>query len=223
MSLPGWTRPALSFAGIVAIGAAILWAPIAGAAARQTAAPPTNPSSAASSETPATISIEETLRGPLAQLSAALDQVQIDHWKLSRQGKDLFGNDAKSIQRDLQTTLPGLFEAARQSPSALGPKWAAMHNVNALYDVLVRVVTAAELSGGKKDAAILSNASAQLETARNSVANQLLQASSAQDREMAALASKTKAEKRKQSTIIVNNQASHRKSTKKKSAHRATH
>lgn len=222
MSLPGSTRPALSFAGMVALGAAMLWAPIAGAAARQAAAA-TNPTPAAASETPAAISIEETLRGPLGQVSAALDQVRIDHWKLSRQGKALFGNDAKSIQRDLQTTLPGLFQAARQSPGALGPKWAAMHNVNALYDVLVRVVTAAELSGGKKDAAILSNATAQLETARNRAANQLLQASSAQDREMAALVSQAKAKKRKDSTIIVNNQASHHRKATKKSTRHATH
>src|SRR6185312_15898717 len=98
------------------------------------------------------------LHPALEEVSSALRQIQIDHWKISRDWKGQFSNDANSIQQDLNGTLPGLFQEAQQSPTTLESQFVVMHNVDALYNVLVRLTTAADLCGGKADSAVLNNA-----------------------------------------------------------------
>lgn len=172
---------------------------------------------------PATPSLAESLRPALDQVSSALNQVQIDHWKLSREWKAQLRGDADSIQQDLSSRLPALLQASQQAPAALGPRLGVLHNVNALYDVLLRVTTAGNLAAGKNDAAILENARQQLESARKSAAAQLLQMASEQDRQIAIIQSAQAADLPANShpkTIVVDNSDSHRSRHRKSSAHR---
>jgi hypothetical protein len=171
--------------------------------------------------------INESLRPALAQAGSALSQVRIDHWKLSRESKEQLRGDADSIQRDLTTQLPGLFQAAQQSPTALEPQLNIMHNVDALYDVLVRIATTANLAGGKADIDILDNAVLRLESARKAAASQVLQAASLQDQEIVKLRTSLQATQDSETTagghthtIIVNDRISHRTGHSRTTTHR---
>jgi hypothetical protein len=74
--------------------------------------------------------------------------------------------------------------AAERTPNALEPQLAVMQNVNALYDVLIRITAVGDVAGGSGDAAALDSAVHQLEQARKSASAQLLQAAMQRDREL---------------------------------------
>jgi hypothetical protein len=193
----------------------LLQSPVAAAVAPQATSPVTQ-TPVQGSAVQAVPVFDESLRPALAQVGAALNQVQIDHWKLSREWKEQLRGDANSIQQDLTAQLPGLFQTVQQSPAALEPQFSVMHNVDALYDVLVRIATAANLSGGKTDAAILGNALLRLESARKTVASQLLQAASSQDRQLVRLQAQMRTAESTEAlanghtkTIVVNNRVTH--------------
>lgn len=162
--------------------------------------------------------ISESLRPALQQAGSAVGQIDVDRWKLSREWKRQLQGDAGSIQQDLSSQVPGLLQAAQASPTALGPQLSLMHNVDALYDVLVRVSTAANIAGEKNDAALLSAALQNLESARKAAADQLVSAASRQDGELAKLHAQINAAERTDSamgehpkTIVVNNDLTHGK------------
>ncbi len=175
---------------------------------------------------PAAPAMNESLRPALDQVGLALGQVQIDRWKLSRESKAQLHGDASSIQQDLTSQLPGLFQAAQQSPAALAPQLNLMHNVDALYDVLVRISTAASLAEGKSDAATLDNAVQRLEAARKTADNQLLQAASLRDREIVDLQARMNASQTESpanvhaKTIVVDNRVTSRTRRRKSAQHR---
>lgn len=130
--------------------------------------------------------LSENLVPALHQVQQAVGQIHLDHWKLSRQWKRQFQEDSNSIQNDLSSQLPGLLQTAQAAPQTLEPQLSVMHNVDALYDVLVRLGTAANLSGGKEDAALLADAMQQLEAARKASADQILNAATTQDQQVTA-------------------------------------
>jgi hypothetical protein len=92
------------------------------------------------------------------------------------------------MQRDLTTTLPGLFTQAEASgPAVLSPSFAVFRNLDALYDVLLRVTETAALAGSEADAANLEDARAGLEDGRGKLGAWLLQSIGAQDAQIARL------------------------------------
>ncbi len=195
----------------------LFWMRIPTALALQAAPPASSQTTPQANPTPPAPDLNGSLRSALAQTGAAVNQVQIDRWKVSREWKGQLHSDANSIQQDLTTQLPGLFLAVQQSPAALQPQLSLMHNVDALYDVLVRITTAAGLAGGKTDAAILDNAVQQLESARKAAAGQLLQAASQQDRKITELQTRVQNTPESESpvnnhpkTIVVENRVTHR-------------
>ena len=92
------------------------------------------------------------------------------------------------MQRDLTTTLPGLMSQAEASaPAALSPSFAVFRNLDALYDVLLRVSETAALAGSESDAGSLEDARAGLEDGRGKLGAWLLQSIGAQDAQIARL------------------------------------
>lgn len=166
-----------------------------------------------------------TLGPSLRQVHAALGQIQIGHWKVSRQWKAQLQNDADSIQQDLAAQLPVLLQKADVSPMDLQPQLTAMRNVDALYDVLVRVSTTANLSAGRDDASALANALQQLEGARKAASDNLLKAAAQQDQEVVRLrttAQTTRAGNRESEhpkRIVVDNDAHYRARHHRKISH----
>jgi hypothetical protein len=74
---------------------------------------------------------------------------------------------------------------AEANPAALSPAFAVFRNLDALYDVLLRVTETAALAGSGSDAGSLEDARATLEDGRAKLGAWLLQSISAQDAQIA--------------------------------------
>ncbi len=166
--------------------------------------------------------ISESLRPALEQVGHSVGQIQIDHWKVSKDWKQQLQSDADSISGDLSHQLPGLLQQAQATPT-LDAQLRLMQNVNALYDVLVRLTLAADLTEKKSDAALLDNALQQLEAARKAATMQLVAAAAQQDRQLTELRARVEAMQASQAisthgkTIVVQNELRH------ETVHHSTH
>jgi hypothetical protein len=153
-------------------------------AAAQAAAPGTAPAPAPAQGSFAMAS----LRPALANVQAAIGSVNVARWKASAATRTAVQQDIGSMQRDLNATLPGLVTSAEASgPGVLAPSFAVFRNLDALYDVLLRVSETAALAGSEADAGSLEDARAGLEDGRGKLGAWLLQSISAQDTQIARL------------------------------------
>ena len=172
------------------------------------------PSPQAATVSPA---ISESLRPALEQVGHSVGQIQIDHWKVSKSWKEQLQSDADSIASDLSHQLPGLLQQAQAAPTSLDAQLRLMQNVDALYDVLVRLTLAADLTEKKSDAALLDSALEQLEAARKTATTQLVAAAAQQDSQLTALRTRVEAIQASQGisthgkTIVVDNEVRHEK------------
>jgi hypothetical protein len=160
--------------------------------------------------------ITDTLRPALEQVGHSVGQIQIDHWKVSKSWKEQLQSDANSISGDLSHVLPGLMQQAQATPTALDAQLRLMQNVDALYDVLVRLTLAADMNERKNDAALLDSALQNLETARKNASGQIMAAAAAQHQQLTELQARMEASQASQSastvhgkTIVVDNEVRH--------------
>jgi hypothetical protein len=151
------------------------------------AAPAANPApAAAATEPPSTLPAIQGLRPALDNISTVMAGLSIARWKAPGDVRSSTQQDVNSIQRDLATTLPPLLDQA-QAPGALAPSFAVYRNIDALYDVLLRVTEMASLAGTPEEASHLEGVRAGLETARGQLGTLLLQSVSAQDTQVVQL------------------------------------
>ncbi len=156
--------------------------------AAPTVAPTVAPTNAIPASSPASTPAPcEALRPVSAVVASAVNVVNVGHWKLSRQGKSEIQGDIDSIQRDISGPLPTLLDQAKAKPTELAPQWSVVENVNALYDVLVRVTTTATLVASRPEAALLAETEDQLAAARKNLTEQLVAATGNQDTNLAML------------------------------------
>jgi hypothetical protein len=129
------------------------------------------------------------LRPALANVQTAITGLSVARWKASSETKATVQQDIASMQRDLSTTLPSLMAQvdvpAANGPAALSPSFAVFRNIDALYDVLLRVTETASLTGPASDAGSLEEARAGLEDGRAKLGLWLLQSIGAQDAQVA--------------------------------------
>lgn len=174
----------------------------------------------------------ESLRPALQQVGNSIGQINIDHWKLSKSWKVQLQNDADSIQQDLSHQLPDLFQQAQASPMALDAQMRVMQNVDALYDVLVRLTMAANLTEKKSDATLLNGALEQLESARKTATGQLVREAALENQRLVQLQARVEENTSGQNvsghakTIVVDNEIQHgtrhRTAHHRKTAHSST-
>jgi hypothetical protein len=129
------------------------------------------------------------LRPALANVQTAIAGINTAHWKVASGTHTNVQQDIASMQRDLSITLPALMSqaevAAATGPAVIAPSFAVFRNLDALYDVLLRVTETAALAGSPADASSLEDARAGLEDGRAQLGAWLLQAIGAQDAQMA--------------------------------------
>jgi hypothetical protein len=159
-------------------------------AARAQAAPPPAPAQAPAAVAPAPTSFSmNNLRPALANVQTAITNLNVAHWKAPNDIRATTQQDVNSMQRDLNTTLPTLMAqadaAAANGPVALSPAFAVFRNLDALYDVMLRVTETAGLAGSASDASSLEEARAGLEDGRAKLGTWLLQAIGTQDAQVA--------------------------------------
>ena len=167
-----------------------------GAARAQAAPPPAAPAAAeaaapAVAPAPAGFAMSN-LRPALANVQTAITSLNVSRWKAPNDIRATTQQDINSMQRDLNTTLPALLAqadaaAVASGPPALSPAFAVFRNLDALYDVMLRVTETAGLAGSASDASSLEEARGGLEDGRAKLGAWLLQAIGAQDAQVVRL------------------------------------
>ena len=123
-----------------------------------------------------------------SHLRRALDSINVPKWKAPGDVRQTTMSDVDSMQRDVAETLPNLINTALADPAKISPAFSVYRNVDALYDVLLRVSETAQLAGSN-DARLLEDQRATLEESRTQLGAALLQSSQAQDAEVVHLRS----------------------------------
>ena len=134
-----------------------------------------------------------TLRPALDVLKTAMGQLKVDKWKASGPVRDEAQSNLGSVQRDVASTLPTLLAAADAAPDSAAKVLPVYRNVEALYDVTLRLVVAARLSAPSDQMSALDQALARLDDARRALGDQLQGIADAQDKQVVRLQAALKA------------------------------
>ena len=121
-----------------------------------------------------------------AHLRRTLTSVNVPKWKAPGDIRQTTASDVDSMQRDVSDTLPSLINTALADPAKISPAFSVYRNVDALYDVLLRVSETAQLAGSN-DARMLEEQRAALEDARTQLGAALVQSTQVQDAEVVHL------------------------------------
>jgi hypothetical protein len=106
-------------------------------------------------------------------VKAALAIVKVDKWKAPGPVKEETTTNLGSISRDVEGTLPGLLAAADAAPDVVSKIFPAYRNVDALYDVVLRVSAVGRLSAPAQEAAALTDALTSLDAGRRALAERM--------------------------------------------------
>jgi hypothetical protein len=117
----------------------------------------------------------------------ALSTVNIDKWKASSAIKSEADGNLNSVQRDIDQTLPGLVMAADAAPDSTSKALPVFRNVDALYDVMLRLDAAGRLAAPKDQVGALDDALSSIATARRTLGDQLQASADAQEQRMTRL------------------------------------
>jgi hypothetical protein len=172
---------------------AILLSSVAGFAQLTPDAPDAPASAAPAIPTPAvptpavpTPAIPTSLVQPaLTSVQQSLAQLTIPRWKAPKEVREAQQSNADSIGRDLATTLPGLL--SQPNAGSVPGAFAIYRNVDALYDVLLRISQTASFAAPSSQAAAIASSLRQLESARTQLGDAIQQASQQQDAQIAHL------------------------------------
>lgn len=144
----------------------------------QTAAP----GSAASAGT-----VSALLQPSLAQVQQTVGSLNIKKWHMAASLRTANQENAASVQRDLEGPLPGLVQQADASPGSLPALFAVYRNVDALYDVVLRIAENANFGAPTAESAQLRNALSSLEQARGHLSDLITHSAQTQQTEFVRL------------------------------------
>jgi hypothetical protein len=129
----------------------------------------------------------EALRPVLNHIHETLAGLSVSRWKAPGEVRSVTQRDIDSIQNDLSSTLPPLLSQANTPPPSVAGYFAVYRNIDAVYDVLLRVSETATLAGPQNDATNLQDALANLESARRSLGDAIIQTATNQQQELSSL------------------------------------
>ena len=147
----------------------------------------TTPALVAPEGGPSGDSIAAQFEPSLDLLQTTLTMVRLEKWKSSSGMRDATDANLNSIRRDVQMTLPSLMGTADALHGTVSAMLPVSRNVNALYDVLLRVTEQAKISAPAPQAAALEQAAKSLDTSRRAFDERILAAASAQEQKVKAL------------------------------------
>jgi hypothetical protein len=148
---------------------------------------------APASATPSVAAPRESRPKPSAQLQPALDNLgqavgalNLEKWKKGSI-RDEASTNLNSIQRDLQSTLPPILTEADGAPQVTSKLLPVTRNIDALYDVLLRVVDGARIAAPSDQFAQLQTAMTGLDKARHTLNDAIQETASAQEKQIGDL------------------------------------
>lgn len=149
------------------------------------------PCIALAAQPPAAAPVTSMQTKPSAMVQPAIDTLQQtlevlrpDKWKASDAARQEAGANISSIHRDLEGALPSLLAAADAAPGSVSRLLPAYRNVEALYDVLLRIVGTANLAAPGQQSAALERARVSLENAQRSLGDQLTSTALSQEQQV---------------------------------------
>jgi hypothetical protein len=155
---------------------------------------------------------------------ADLVKLRVERWKTDGASKKQALGNVDSIQRNLQTAMPGMISTLRSTPEDLPATFKLYRNLDALYDVMGNVVEGAGAFGSKDDMQSLSNDLNAFEGTRRQLAERIESLSAQKETEIVRLRADLKtaraavpAEPPKK-TIIDDNEPAKKSAPKKKPA-----
>jgi hypothetical protein len=126
------------------------------------------------------------LQPSLDAVQQTLASVKVEKWKKGSV-RDEAGTDIHSILRDMQVNLPPLLKEADAAPGSLSKVLPVSRNVDALYDVLLRVVEAARMAAPDEQANQLRQALSGLGNARLDLDKRIQEEAAAQETQLSDL------------------------------------
>jgi hypothetical protein len=135
----------------------------------------------------------QTMQPSLDVLKQALGMMKTDKWKASAAVRGEADTNLASIHRDVETTLPPLLAAADAAPDSASKVLPAYRNVEALYDVLLRVAASARLAAPADQSSALDQALARLDDGRRALGDQLQRSAVAEEKQVSDLQASLKA------------------------------
>jgi hypothetical protein len=142
---------------------------------------------------PRTTAPSVILQPALDVLKQAVTETNVDRWKASNAIRDEAQTNLRSIERDVEATLPPLLAATDAAPDSAAKALPAYRNIEALYDVLLRLNAAGQLAAPRDQASALEQALADLNDGRRALGDQLQRDADAQDRQVVRLQAALKA------------------------------
>lgn len=127
------------------------------------------------------------MKPSLDNILRTLDDVRPDKWKMPGAMRQETATNIDSIRRDLTNTLPPLLATADRAPDSVAETLPAYRNIDALYDVLLRVTETARLSAPKDQAADLQQALDGLESGRHALGERIQTAAVAREQRVHTL------------------------------------
>ena len=135
----------------------------------------------------------QLLQRSLDLLRQTLRDTRVEKWKGPRATREEAQTNLASIQRDVDSTLPALLAAADAAPGSPAKALPAYRNVEALYDVVLRVTAAASLQAPGDQSSELDQALAALEDGRKALGDRLESDTEAQEKRVSELQAALKA------------------------------
>jgi hypothetical protein len=129
----------------------------------------------------------------LTDVQRSLTALNIARWKAPGEVRNAAQQNATSIQHDLTDTLPSLLSHADASPGAVPSNFSVYRNIDALYDVLLRVYSTASLAAPQNESDALFASLQRLESARSQLGDAILGASQEREAEVVKLQAAVKA------------------------------
>ena len=121
------------------------------------------------------------LQPAISELQGTVAALRIAKWKAPEPVRTDAEQNLSSIDRDINNTLPGLIGQADAPPRSVANAFAVYRNLDALYEVLLRVSGTADLAAPDAEAAMLTHSLATLDASRRSLADAILAASRAEE------------------------------------------
>jgi hypothetical protein len=122
------------------------------------------------------------LRPAMQSVQQALELARPEKWKAPSAITAESATDIGSIQRDLNQTLPPLVTASDANPNSVTNLLPAYRNIEALYDVVVRVTQTAVLTAPSQQSTAFQQATQSLQQARRDFGDLLTTSAQSQDR-----------------------------------------
>jgi len=145
--------------------------------------PPTTPAPVAQ---PAPLAPSAILQPALDTVRQTLDTVPVIRWKRGTI-RDEATDNITDLLHDMEVNVPPLLQAADADPGAISKVLPVSRHINALYDVLLRVVQGARVSAPGEQVLRLQKALVTLGDSRIALENQLQQAAVAQEKQLVDL------------------------------------